>query len=118
MGVPGHQRAVRPETTLGAGRLVAKGVQTSAVMGGAIERSDPFDRGPGAADSWALGIAKSALLLALSVVAFVLVPDRLLVLLSTRVSPRVRDTLVLLWVIVAFVGLAWAFVTAQRWRRP
>ena len=67
-------------------------------------------------DSWAVAGAKAALLLALSIVGFVLVPDRLLVFLSTRVAPHVRDLLVVAWVVVAFVVLALLFTRVQRWQ--
>jgi hypothetical protein len=67
-------------------------------------------------DSWAVAGAKAALLLALSIVGFVLVPDRLLVFLSTRVAPHVRDLFVVAWVVVAFAVLAVLFTRVQRWQ--
>ncbi len=63
-----------------------------------------------------MAVGKGLLLLALSILFFVFIPDRLLVWLSTRVTPRVRDTIVLLWVVVAFVVMAKVFVLVQRWR--
>jgi hypothetical protein len=48
---------------------------------------------------------------------FLFVPDRLLVYLSTRVSPKVRDTLVTLWVAAFFVVAARVFIGLQGRRR-
>ena len=62
---------------------------------------------------WGTGLARSSLLLILSFVGFVLVPDRLVGYLSLHVVPRTRDALVLLWVIAFFVFMSWLFVRLQ-----
>lgn len=67
--------------------------------------------------SWAGAGARALLVLVLSWLAFLLVPDRLMVFLTTRVAPRTRDALVTLWVVVSFVVLSWVFVALQRERR-
>jgi len=62
---------------------------------------------------WGSGLARSSLLLILSFIGFVLVPDRLVGYLSLHVVPRTRDALVLLWVIPFFVFMSWVFVRLQ-----
>jgi hypothetical protein len=79
------------------------------------EQRDRDGRAP--ARSWAGAGARALLVLVLSWLAFLLVPDRLLVFLTTRVAPRTRDALVTLWVVVSFVVLSWVFVALQRERR-
>ena len=60
---------------------------------------------------------KAAAVLIAAVVAFVVVPDRLMAYLSLHVTPRTRDAIVLLWSISWFVALSFAFVLLQRTRR-
>jgi hypothetical protein len=55
--------------------------------------------------------------LAASFLALVIVPDRLLAFLSPRVTPTVRDLVVVAWETVAFVALCLLFVALQRARR-
>jgi hypothetical protein len=76
------------------------------------EQAEP---GPGVVSGggWGSGLARSSLLLILSFVGFVLVPDRLVGYLSLHVVPRTRDALVLLWVIAFFVFMCWLFVRLQ-----
>jgi hypothetical protein len=69
------------------------------------------------AESWGTAIWKSAVVLVLAVLGFVVVPDRLFSYLALHVGPRLRDTLVLLEVVVVFVLLTWLFVRFQRPRR-
>jgi hypothetical protein len=57
---------------------------------------------------------RAALILVLSIVGFMIVPDRLLTFLATRVEPTLRDALVLLWNVVFFVVLVKVFVSLQR----
>ena len=64
-------------------------------------------------ESWGTAIWKSAVILVLSALAFVVVPDRLFSYLALHVGPRLRDTLVLLEVVVAFVLLTWLFIRLQ-----
>jgi membrane-anchored protein YejM (alkaline phosphatase superfamily) len=63
--------------------------------------------------SWRSAVVRAAILLVASVVAFVVVPDRLLAYLSLHVAPAVRDLLVTGWIAVAFVGVAVLFVRLQ-----
>ncbi len=62
-------------------------------------------------------MVKAAIVLALSWIGFLFVPNRLLAFLTTRVTPHARDALVTLWVIAFFIGLSWLFVTLQTGRR-
>jgi hypothetical protein len=71
---------------------------------------------PGVSE-WGGAALRAALILVLSFVGFVIVPDRLLAFLATRVEPMPRDALVLLWVVAFFVVLTRTFVALQR-REP
>ena len=66
------------------------------------------------AASWMDATLRAALILVLSIVGFMIVPDRLLTFLATRVEPTLRDALVLLWNVVFFVVLVKVFVSLQR----
>jgi hypothetical protein len=63
---------------------------------------------------WGRAALRAAVLLILADVGLLLVPNRLLAYLSTRVGPNVRDGLVTAWVTVFFVGLSWLFLALQR----
>jgi hypothetical protein len=65
---------------------------------------------------WGGAALRAVLILVLSFVGFVIVPDRLLAFLATRVEPTPRDALVLIWVVVFFVVLTKVFVALQRRR--
>jgi hypothetical protein len=69
--------------------------------------------GAASGGGWGGDLARSSLLLILSFMGFVLVPDRLVGYLSLHVVPRTRDALVLLWVIAFFVFMSWMFVRLQ-----
>lgn len=69
------------------------------------------------AQGWLSAAWKAAAVLIAAVVGFMVVPDRIVAYLSPRVAPRTRDAIVLLWSIVWFVALSFAFVTLQRRRR-
>jgi hypothetical protein len=58
----------------------------------------------------------AAVMIVLSFVALVLVPNTLLGYLSTRVVPTWRDLIVVAWSAFAFVGCCWVFVRLQRGR--
>ncbi len=62
---------------------------------------------------WSGAALKALAMIVLCWVGFLFVPDRLLVYLTTRVSPHTRDALVSLWVAAFFVVLSWAFVALQ-----
>lgn len=66
--------------------------------------------------SWPDAARRSAVLLAVCFLGFLVVPDRLVVSLSTRVAPRVRDALVSAWVILFFVAASVLFARMQRGR--
>jgi hypothetical protein len=60
---------------------------------------------------------RAVIMLVVSVVVFALVPERLLTFLTIRVSPSVRDALVVLWWAVALVATMVLFVRLQTRRR-
>lgn len=64
--------------------------------------------------TWRDATLRAGLILVLSLVGFMIVPDRLLAFLATRVEPTLRDALILLWNVVFFVVLAKVFVALQR----
>jgi hypothetical protein len=66
--------------------------------------------------SWAAAAVRATIVLIASVVVFIVVPDRALAYLSLHVAPGVRDLLVTLWIVVAFVAVARLFVRVQRRR--
>jgi hypothetical protein len=63
--------------------------------------------------SWSVASARAGIILVASVILFVIVPDRLLAYLSTRIVPGWRDFLMLLYVGAAFVIGCWVFVRLQ-----
>jgi hypothetical protein len=67
----------------------------------------------GSDETWGGALWKGALVLVLAFLGFVAVPDRLFSYLALHVGPRLRDLLVLLEVVVAFVLLTWLFVRLQ-----
>jgi hypothetical protein len=67
--------------------------------------------------TWPAASVRAMVVLVASVILFVLVPDRLLAYLSTRIVPGWRDFLMLLYWGAAFVVGCWLFVRLQR-RRP
>jgi hypothetical protein len=69
---------------------------------------------PPPTEGWGTAIWKSAVVLVLAVLGFVVVPDRLFSYLALHVGPHLRDSLVLLEVVVVFVLLTWLFVRFQR----
>jgi hypothetical protein len=72
-----------------------------------------MNAGPASRDSLATAAWKALILLALSFVGFMLIPDRLLSYLSVHVAPRTRDSFVSLWLAVFFVFMTWLFVRLQ-----
>jgi hypothetical protein len=49
----------------------------------------------------------------LSLIMFIVIPDRLVTYLSRHVIPAARDLIVLAWVTFAFLCMCWAFVRLQ-----
>jgi hypothetical protein len=75
------------------------------------------DKEPGgAARSWGPAIAEAAVMLLASYVLLAIIPNQLLTYLSRHVAPKVRDIVVSLWWIAAFVSCCWLFVRLQRRR--
>ena len=68
------------------------------------------------ATGWNRAVTGAALMIVLSYVAFVFVPNTLLGYLSTRVVPTWRDLIVVAWWAMAFVACCWVFVRLQRGR--
>jgi hypothetical protein len=64
--------------------------------------------------SWGVASIRAGIILALSLLLFVIVPDRLLGYLATRIVPGWRDCLMLLYWAAAFVVGCWLFVRLQR----
>jgi hypothetical protein len=69
------------------------------------------------AESWRPALLKAAAVVVLAVVGFMIVPDRLLVYLSTRVSPHIRDAIMTLWTAAFFGAMSFAFTFLQKRRR-
>jgi hypothetical protein len=89
-------------------------------LGGVVDGKGAPGGSPGGSrttESWGPAILKAAILLALSWIGFLFVPNRLLAYLATRVTPHPRDLLVTLWVAAFFVGMSFLFVALQKERR-
>jgi len=67
--------------------------------------------------TWGAALGKAAAQLIACYALLLYVPNRLLAFLATRVTPNVRDAIVLAWEVVFFLVLAWLFVALQRGRR-
>jgi len=63
--------------------------------------------------SWGSGLARGGLVLVLSIIGFVLVPNRLVAYLSLHAVPRTRDALALIWMGVFFAFMSWLFGRLQ-----
>ena len=68
----------------------------------------------GVRESWARATGLAAVMILVTYLAFVLIPNNLLTYLSTRTVPFTRDLLVTLYWTVAFVFSCWLFVRLQR----
>ncbi|MBI3648391.1 MAG: hypothetical protein HY240_06555 [Actinobacteria bacterium] len=66
---------------------------------------------------WGSAALRAALMLVVSILGFVFIPNQLLTYLSLRVVPRERDLLVTLWWVVTLVACSWLFVRLQQGRR-
>jgi hypothetical protein len=86
-----------------------------------VSRSGPsqdargFDGGR-AAEGWSSAAIRAALVVVLSVVGFVLVPDRIVTYLSEHARLGVRDLATLAWVLGWFIVLSWLVTRLQRRR--
>ncbi len=76
-------------------------------------------RGPSSsAEGWGVAARKAVLVLVLSFLGFLVVPDRLASYLSVHIVPNARDALVVAWWVAFFVFLSWVFVRLQRGATP
>ncbi len=64
--------------------------------------------------SWTAPTIRAAVMLVVSWIVFLLVPNRLLGYLSVHLVPTARDLLMVVWWVVAFVFACWLFVRLQR----
>lgn len=63
---------------------------------------------------WRSAALSAIVVLAISVIGFMIVPDRLLTFLSRHVAPRTRDAIVASWWLVFFVAMCVIFTAMQR----
>jgi hypothetical protein len=71
------------------------------------------------AEGWGRALSKGAVILAASLVGFVVVPNELLAYLPVHgVAPRPRDAIIAVWVAIWFVATSIVFVKLQRHRGP
>jgi hypothetical protein len=66
--------------------------------------------------SWGRGIVRATIALVVSIILFVVLPDRLLAYLSLHLVPFWRDVLMLGYVAIAFVAGCFVFMRLQRVR--
>lgn len=66
------------------------------------------------AEGWSSAAIRAAVIVVLSVVGFILVPDRIVIYLSEHARPGVRDLATLAWVLAWFVALSWLVTRLQR----
>ncbi len=90
----------------------AEGLESRYRMG----TSDPVRVGGARNDGWGGALVRAAVVLIACFMGFVIVPNWLVDYLATRVVPRTRDGLVVLWVVVFFVAMSYGFVALQRKR--
>ena len=64
-------------------------------------------------ERWAKVLGKSLLMLGVSSVGFLVVPDLLARQLSVAGTPIVRDTAVLAWFVICTLGASWLLVRVQ-----
>ena len=77
---------------------------------------EPIAERPGGGsspDGWGSALARAAVVVVLSIIGFVLVPNRLVAYLSLHAVPRTRDALLLIWMAVVFAFMSWLFVRLQ-----
>ena len=66
--------------------------------------------------TWVRALIAAAIMVVLTFVTLVLVPNTLLGYLTTRVVPTWRDLIVVTWWVLAFIGCSVVFVRLQRRR--
>lgn len=70
------------------------------------------------ADGWTHALAKSLLILGVSALGFLVVPDILARELSEVATPAVGDAVVLCWTLACMFATSWLLVRVQRGRSP
>jgi hypothetical protein len=70
-------------------------------------------RGNGARRSWGSASTMSGVVLVISILAFMIIPNQLIAYLSTRVTPTGRDLLVSAWWLLALIACSWLLVRVQ-----
>jgi hypothetical protein len=81
---------------------------------------DDVKAGPGRdipAESWVGAAWRASVAIVLSVVIFIVIPDRAFTYLSKHVVPLARDAILLTWMVIAFFAMCWLFVRLQSGRR-
>jgi hypothetical protein len=78
------------------------------------QASEPERGGVPAREPWVHAFVTAAIMLVVSYVVFVLIPNNLLTYLTVHVNTRVRDLLILVWWVAALVFSCWLFVRLQR----
>lgn len=68
----------------------------------------------GNGEGWVKVLGKSLLMLGISVIGFLVVPDLLARQLSVAATPVVRDTAVVAWFVICTLGASWLLVRVQR----
>jgi hypothetical protein len=71
-------------------------------------------RSVGMVRSWVRPTIRAAVMLAVSWIVLLLVPNRLLGYLSVHLVPTWRDLLMVVWWVGSFVFASWLFVRLQR----
>ena len=66
--------------------------------------------------TWVRALIAAAIMVVLTFVSLVLIPNTLLGYLTTRVVPTWRDLIVVTWWVLAFIGCSVVFVRLQRRR--
>jgi hypothetical protein len=71
-------------------------------------------RSVGMVGSWVRPTVRAAVMLAVSWIVLLLVPNRLLGYLSVHLVPTWRDLLMVVWWVASFAFASWLFVRLQR----
>jgi hypothetical protein len=72
--------------------------------------------GTPASRRWGPSLVTAIIMLAVSYLVFVLIPNNLLSYLTLHTNPRTRDLLIVIWWVAALVFSCWVFVRLQRGR--
>jgi hypothetical protein len=78
--------------------------------------TEPRTAGPPRSEAderWDGAALRALAAVVLSLLMFIVIPDRVVTYLSRHVVPTARDLIVLAWVTFAFLFMCWAFVRLQ-----